>query len=1687
MNRCLHGLLFLLLLLPAAVFAQVGIGTTNPRPKAALEISDNTRGFLLPRMSGAQRATLGAALTLADIGMMVGDTSQINGGLYIWVGTSWQKISTDADVWVKSGSRVLLDNAIDSVGIGTSNPQFKLHVEGNMGFGYAPTRSLTIAQPSSPSFDGGVLTIAGGKPGSVSGSGGDLILSGGDVPNNGATGQAGGTVQILGGAAGNGFDNLGGNVEIKSGGVTNTQGVGGSINIGTGDVSNTGNIQNSGVVTISTGKTTSEVNGEAGGISIKAGDASATTGSASAGGVSIRAGKSFSNNGGGPGEIVIASGATNSNVKRGGDLFLFGGNNDNNVNGLAAGNVVLRGGYSPTVGKYGNIVLNNFGGAAVVGGDSLPDYTAFRVISPPNGAGFLLPQVNTGDLLGGDLSGLNPKAHNGMLVADTTTGGLGLAYYNGLDWQNVLYGAVELASQTYGTLPVNKGGTGSNTAPTNGQLLIGNAGVYNTANLTPGAGINISNGPGSITISTTGGSLPANDQNAILYNDGASWVSSQTSGSDAFVWNGSRLAVGNNIFNGKITASGTIPGIGAIRGDNNDATGIGVEGQHSGTGTGYGVFGFSSGGNNSAGIRGAFSSLSQGYGVSGFTNSGATNSAGVRGDYTGSGSGYGVWGVANGTGSGIGVRGEISGTAGNAGVVGSSVSSAAGTAGVRGTYSGTAQGVGVLGTTSSNNVNATGVTAEYTGSGNGTGLAATTSSTSAGSSALVASATAPAFAARFTGNVSMSTLTTGVVKSTAGVIGNGLVNLGSEVTGTLPTASGGTGTSITPANGQILIGNGSGFAATTITQGTGIAIANGPGSITISAANGGVPAPTTNAMLYGTGGAWTASSTSGANALIYDGFNLGLGTSPAVKFHVAGNQPSAGIIRAENTNAAGYGVEAYHQATGTGYGVYGRSIGGANAAGVYGIYAGSNLGYGVIGISSSATFQSSGVYGQYSGSGAGFGVWGQSSGSGSVVGVKGEISGVGGNAGVFGTSNSSANGTAGIRGLYNGTAVGYAVLGEISGSATGAAIRGTYSGTGSLNAIEGVTSGSGGSGVRGQYNGTAAGNGVYGYASTNTSGATGVTGEYFGTSSGYGVYGVTSSSSTGAVGVYGVNLGAGAGVYGFSNGSTSSSRAVQGIYSGGTSGAGVYGQSTSSASGSSGSYGLYNGTNLGYGMSAASSGTANSAALYAEYSGAEAGFGVRAVTFSTDPGSYALLASAGAPALAGRFNGNVSISSLSTGVVRSTAGLLSTGPVDLSFDVTGILPMNSGGTGVNNINANSFTFGAGSTLGSTTAANDGEILIGRTAANPVKSTLTAGSGISINNGPGSIQISATGGLPTGVNNALLYRSGGTWIATPVGSPNSFEFNGTSVGIGTSPSGNIKLRMNYAAGTAPGATGIDLIMTSDATSGISYGTYSDITTSDAGGGIGVYSRSNSTGGTGNGIGYFALVAGTSTGSKIGTRLNVSGSGSHIGAQYNLSSDAATTSQLGLSVNLTGGLGNAAISGADINVQGGANTGSAVGLDISTTGTGAGTHRGLVVNVAGGATNYAAILNGGNVGIGTTTPAASLQVTGTTYLNSGLQLGAINVNTSGATLPQTSSIINYITSGSVALPNASVADNIGRVYYLLRSPASTALTISLTNAANNLNGTLNGTFPVTAVNKLVIAVCVSSNNWYVTQLP
>ena len=68
--------------------------------------------------------------------------------------------------------------------------------------------------------------------------------------------------------------------------------------------------------------------------------------------------------------------------------------------------------------------------------------------------------------------------------------------------------------------------------------------------------------------------------------------------------------------------------------------------------------------------------------------------------------------------------------------------------------------------------------------------------------------------------------------------------VGINVSNVVPVIYGGTGLSSTPANGQLLIGNGSGYALNVLTQGAGVTITNLAGAIAIKVSDTTVTAGT---------------------------------------------------------------------------------------------------------------------------------------------------------------------------------------------------------------------------------------------------------------------------------------------------------------------------------------------------------------------------------------------------------------------------------------------------------------------------------------------------------------------------------------------------------------------------------------------------------------------------------------------------------------------------------------------------------------------------------------------------------------------------------------------------------------------------------------------------------------------------
>ncbi len=85
-------------------------------------------------------------------------------------------------------------------------------------------------------------------------------------------------------------------------------------------------------------------------------------------------------------------------------------------------------------------------------------------------------------------------------------------------------------------------------------------------------------------------------------------------------------------------------------------------------------------------------------------------------------------------------------------------------------------------------------------------------------------------------NISSGTLGTARLSgSYTGITGVGTLSAGTWNGSTIGVAYGGTGLTATPTNGQLAIGNGTGYTLANLTAGTNVSISNSAGGITISA------------------------------------------------------------------------------------------------------------------------------------------------------------------------------------------------------------------------------------------------------------------------------------------------------------------------------------------------------------------------------------------------------------------------------------------------------------------------------------------------------------------------------------------------------------------------------------------------------------------------------------------------------------------------------------------------------------------------------------------------------------------------------------------------------------------------------------------------------------------------------------
>jgi len=139
----------------------------------------------------------------------------------------------------------------------------------------------------------------------------------------------------------------------------------------------------------------------------------------------------------------------------------------------------------------------------------------------------------------------------------------------------------------------------------------------------------------------------------------------------------------------------------------------------------------------------------------------------------------------------------------------------------------------------------------------------------------------------------------------------GKIGLTTHVSGVLPIANGGTGLTSTPANGELDIGNGTGFTRATLTAGSGVSITNGAGSISISATGTG---GTVTSVSF-TGGIVTVATSTTTPALKV------AGTSGGIPYFSSGTTWASSAALAANAIVLGGGASAAPATTTTGTGV----------------------------------------------------------------------------------------------------------------------------------------------------------------------------------------------------------------------------------------------------------------------------------------------------------------------------------------------------------------------------------------------------------------------------------------------------------------------------------------------------------------------------------------------------------------------------------------------------------------------------------------------------------------------------------------------------------------------------------------------------------------------------------------------
>lgn len=201
----LFGLLFLF---SFSLFAQVGIGNTDPNASSLLDIGDgtnaNTKGLLIPRVNIPDLALPGPVTSPAT-GLLVYNTRPANAGFYYWDGSRWMGIDGGKN-WQLAGNAGTLPatnfiGTTDNVNLRfrTNNAdQFEITTDGKLRAFKAGTATEPLYSWSSSANMGMYAAAANVLAFSTASTERMRFLANGQVIVNGTTPLAGDRLTVLG-------------------------------------------------------------------------------------------------------------------------------------------------------------------------------------------------------------------------------------------------------------------------------------------------------------------------------------------------------------------------------------------------------------------------------------------------------------------------------------------------------------------------------------------------------------------------------------------------------------------------------------------------------------------------------------------------------------------------------------------------------------------------------------------------------------------------------------------------------------------------------------------------------------------------------------------------------------------------------------------------------------------------------------------------------------------------------------------------------------------------------------------------------------------------------------------------------------------------------------------------------------------------------------------------------------------------------------------------------------------------------------------------------------------------------------------------------------------------------------------------------------------------------------------------